>query len=142
MPVVWLHVPTSWHWSLAAQTTGFDPVQVPFWQVSVCVHALLSLQAVPLLAFDVEQAPAFGSQTATWHESEGVQVNESHGCAIRATFSSWIDQVAVLAGIDGVWILKKRAVWVGKLIVTTWLVPVPVAMAFPKFVPSFDTNTE
>jgi hypothetical protein len=50
--------------------------------------------------------------------------------------------VAVLTGISGVWILTKRAVCVGTLIVTTWLLPVPVAMALPKFVPSFDTNTE
>ena len=28
-------------------STGFAPVQVPDWQVSVCVHALPSLQDVP-----------------------------------------------------------------------------------------------
>jgi hypothetical protein len=43
-PVDGLQVPASWHWSDAVQTTGFVPVQVPFWQVSVCVHALASSQ--------------------------------------------------------------------------------------------------
>src|SRR5438876_5695839 len=64
-PVDVLQVPATWHWSEAVQTTGFEPVQVPDWQVSVCVQALPSLQAVPLAAFgfaeeqvDVLQAPA------------------------------------------------------------------------------------
>src|SRR5947199_10152356 len=47
-PVAALQVPATWHWSEAVQTTGFEPVQVPLWQVSVCVQALPSLQAVPL----------------------------------------------------------------------------------------------
>ncbi len=46
-PVLGLHVPATWHWSCAVQTTGFDPVHVPAWHVSVCVHALPSLHAVP-----------------------------------------------------------------------------------------------
>jgi hypothetical protein len=50
-PVAVLHVPASWHWSDAVHVTGLLPEQVPAWQVSVWVQALLSLQAVPL-AFD------------------------------------------------------------------------------------------
>lgn len=46
-PVEESHVPALWHWSLAVQTTGFEPVQVPAWHVSVRVHALPSLHAVP-----------------------------------------------------------------------------------------------
>jgi len=46
-PVPVLHTPTSWHWSLATHTTGFDPVQTPLWQVSVCVHWFASLHVVP-----------------------------------------------------------------------------------------------
>src|SRR2546425_1172573 len=37
------------------QTTGFEPVQTPAWQVSVCVQALPSLQAVPSAAGGFEQ---------------------------------------------------------------------------------------
>ena len=50
------------------QVTGFDPVQVPFWHVSVCVHMLPSLQLVPLVAFvGVGQVPVDGLQVpATW----------------------------------------------------------------------------
>ena len=42
-PVAGLHVPAVWHGSLAEQTCGLDPVQVPPEQTSVCVHALPSL---------------------------------------------------------------------------------------------------
>jgi hypothetical protein len=47
MPVAGLHVPATWHWSGAGQVTGFAPVHVPPWQVSVWVHAFPSLHAVP-----------------------------------------------------------------------------------------------
>ena len=67
-PVAGLQVPTSWHWSLAVQTTGFDPVHVPLWHASVCVQALPSLHAVPFGAFGFEQVPVAESHApATWH---------------------------------------------------------------------------
>jgi len=44
------------------------PVQVPAWQLSACVQALPSLQAVPLGLLGLEQAPLAGSQVpAAWH---------------------------------------------------------------------------
>jgi len=43
------------------QTTGLPPVHVPFWQVSVCVHAFESVHAVPLVT-GVCFTPATGSQ--------------------------------------------------------------------------------
>jgi hypothetical protein len=53
---------------------AFDPLQAPLWQVSVCVHAMPSLQAVPFGAAGFEQ-PAAGSQVpATWHASLATQV--------------------------------------------------------------------
>jgi hypothetical protein len=39
------------------QVTGLEPAQAPLWQVSVCVHALPSLQVVPFEAVGFEQAP-------------------------------------------------------------------------------------
>src|SRR6185295_15044783 len=33
-PVAGLQVPARWHWSLAAQVTGFVPEQMPAWQMS------------------------------------------------------------------------------------------------------------
>jgi hypothetical protein len=67
-PVAVLHVPAEWHWSEAEHTTGFAPVQVPDWQVSLCVHALPSLQAVPFAADGFEQAPvAVLHVPAEWH---------------------------------------------------------------------------
>src|SRR5438046_1477007 len=41
-PVAGSHTPAAWHWSAALQTTGVLPVQVPAWQVSVCMHAFPS----------------------------------------------------------------------------------------------------
>jgi len=46
----------------AAQTMGFAPVQVPVWQVSVCVQALPSLQDEPSAAAGFEQTPLCGLQ--------------------------------------------------------------------------------
>ena len=45
-PVPVLQIPAVWQLSKAEQTTRFEPVQAPAWQVSVCVQALPSLQLV------------------------------------------------------------------------------------------------
>jgi len=79
-PVLVLQVPTSWHWSEAVHTTGFEPMQVPFWQVSVCVQALPSVQVVPSVLLGFEHTPVDGSQVpATWHWSSAVQVTVEVG---------------------------------------------------------------
>src|SRR5207249_1589696 len=52
----------------------FLPVHTPLWQVSVCVQALPSLQALPLAFAGFEHVPAAGLQVpARWHWSEAVQ---------------------------------------------------------------------
>jgi hypothetical protein len=74
VPVLGLQVPATWHWSLAAQVTGFVPTQAPAWQVSTCVHRLPSLHAVPFAEAGFEHIPLVGSQTpATWHWSAAEQ---------------------------------------------------------------------
>src|SRR5437762_390332 len=66
-------VPAVWHWSATVHTTGFAPTQAPAWQVSLCVHALASLQLVPLGLAGLLQAPDAGLQTpAVWHWSAAV----------------------------------------------------------------------
>jgi hypothetical protein len=73
-PVVVSQVPAEWHWSLAVQTTGLAPVQMPAWQLSDWVQALPSLQAVLLGLAGFEQAPVVVSQVpAEWHWSLAVQ---------------------------------------------------------------------
>src|SRR5438093_419631 len=59
-PFAGSQVPAVWHWSEAEQVTGLEPVQVPLWQVSLCVQALPSSHAVPLAAAGLEQAPVLG----------------------------------------------------------------------------------
>ena len=67
-PVPVSHVPAVWHWSLAVHVTGFAPVQTPLWHVSVCVHALPSLHAVPFIAVGFEHAPVLVLHVpAVWH---------------------------------------------------------------------------
>ncbi len=74
-PVVGSHVPAAWHWSDATQSTGLDPVHTPASQVSVRVHALPSLHAVPFGTSGFEQTPLAGSQVpTTWHWSEATQI--------------------------------------------------------------------
>ncbi|HSD10389.1 MAG TPA: hypothetical protein VLF14_05375, partial [Candidatus Binatia bacterium] len=61
VPVAGLQVPATWHWSLAVQTTEFEPVQAPLWQVSVCVQASPSLQEAPSALAGLEHAPVVES---------------------------------------------------------------------------------
>src|SRR5947207_3618420 len=78
-PLAGSQVPTWWHWSWAAQTTGFVPVQLPPWQVSAWVQASPSLQAVPSGLAGFEQTPLAGSHVPTlWHEPEGTRPKGSH----------------------------------------------------------------
>src|SRR5438093_799837 len=72
-PEAGLQMPAVWHWLAAVHTTGFAPTEAPAWQVSVCVHALPSLQLVPLGLAGLLQAPDAGLQTpAVWHWSAAV----------------------------------------------------------------------
>jgi hypothetical protein len=63
VPVDGWHVPATLHAAAAGHVTGFAPTQLPFWQVSVCVHMLPSEQVVPFVAFvGAEHVPVDG-----WH---------------------------------------------------------------------------
>src|SRR5580698_1083350 len=55
---------------MAWHTTGLPPVQVPATQLSLCVHALLSLHAVPSVTVGFEHVPEAGLQVpVVWHWS-------------------------------------------------------------------------
>jgi hypothetical protein len=74
VPLLTSQVPAAWHWSDAEQTTGFAPVQVPAWHVSVCVQAFPSLQVAPSALLGFEHVPLLTSQVpAAWHWSEAEQ---------------------------------------------------------------------
>src|SRR5215831_5291641 len=54
---------------------SFVPMQVPAWQVSVCVQALPSLQLAPSAFAGFEQTPLAGLHVpATWHWSSALHV--------------------------------------------------------------------
>ena len=73
--------------------TGFAPVHTPAWQLSVCVHALPSLHAVPFGAFGFEQLPVDTSHTpATWHASLAVHTFAVPGVQVPAWQVSLIVQ--------------------------------------------------
>ena len=61
-PVLAWQDPASWHSSLAEQITGLPPTQAPAAQVSACVHAFPSSQAVPVSGAHV---PSTGAPAAT-----------------------------------------------------------------------------
>ena len=62
-PVPVLQLPATWQASEAAHTTGFPPVHVPDWHVSVCVQAFPSEQLVPFGdAASLGHAAAFPGQ--------------------------------------------------------------------------------
>jgi hypothetical protein len=67
-PVLVLHAPAVWHWSAAAQVTGFAPVQVPAWQESDCVQALPSVHEEPSAFAGFEHTPVPVLHVpAEWH---------------------------------------------------------------------------
>jgi hypothetical protein len=67
-PVAGSQVPATWHALEATQAIGLEPVQMPAWQVSVCVQALASLQAAPFARTGLSQVPVAGLQVpAVWH---------------------------------------------------------------------------
>jgi hypothetical protein len=69
-----LQTPAFWHWPGAAQVTAVPPVHAPARQVSLCVQALLSLQAVPSGLFADEQVPVAGlHEPAVVHEPAAPQ---------------------------------------------------------------------
>jgi hypothetical protein len=67
-PVDGLQAPATWQAFDAVQTIGFDPVQMPATQVSVCEQALASLHSDPSARAGLSQAPVDGLQVpAAWH---------------------------------------------------------------------------
>ncbi len=73
-PVLGSQLPAAWQASLAEHVRGLAPMQRPPRQVSLRVHGLLSLQAVPSGALGFVQVPVDGSHDpARWHGSEAVQ---------------------------------------------------------------------
>ncbi len=84
VPVCGLHVPASWHWSGALQTTAAPGTHWPFasqWSPpSAPVQALPSEQDVPLDFTGLEQVPVCGSHVpASWHWSEAMQTTAAPG---------------------------------------------------------------
>jgi hypothetical protein len=74
-PLAGSQVPATWHASLAVQVTRLAPVHVPARQVSLCVHALPSVHAVPSEALGLEHVPELGSHVpAMWHASLAAHV--------------------------------------------------------------------
>jgi hypothetical protein len=108
VPVAGSQTPTSWHWSEAEQTTGLPPTHSPFWQVSVRVQALPSLQAEPFGLSGLEQAPVAGSQTpATWHWSSAWQTTGVPGVQTPPWHvSPWVQAFPSSHGVPFGWLVQ------------------------------------
>ena len=86
MPVDWLQVPATWHWSCAVQTMGVPALQFPApSQVSAPLQGLPSLHDVPEDAGACVQTP-FVPQVST---VQGLP--SSQDCAVHVPFGkpSW-----------------------------------------------------
>ncbi len=71
-PVAGLHVPATWHWSLAMQVVGVPVMHTPLLHAMVPVQAFPP-QPVPSGAAGFEQVPLLGLHTpATWQSSLAV----------------------------------------------------------------------
>jgi hypothetical protein len=116
VPLVGLQVPALWHWSDAAQTTGFAPVQMPLWQVSVWVHALASLQAEPFVFAGFEQTPVDGLQVPTsWHWSDAVQVTAVPATQVPVALHAsaplhWFESAQLVPAATGVCVTPPAGV--------------------------------
>jgi hypothetical protein len=67
-PLPGSHVPATWQASCATHVVAVPAWHEPAWQASPTVHALPSLQVVPLVASGFERAPVDGLHVpATWH---------------------------------------------------------------------------
>jgi hypothetical protein len=76
MPVLGLHVPAMWHWSLAPQTTGLDPVHAPPWQAYAWKQTFEPVQLVPFTTFDQAVVELAGIQT--WQTFAGFRVPDAY----------------------------------------------------------------
>ena len=87
------------------QTTGLLPVQVPAWQVSVCVQALPSVQVVPSALAGLEQVPVDGSQVpGVWHWSLAVQTTGFTPVHMPARqVSAWVQALPSVQGLPSAW---------------------------------------
>src|SRR5450432_3735071 len=63
LPLLGSQTPAKWQSLEAGHVLGLAPMQMPFWQVSLCVQALASLQAVSFGCSGLEHWPLLGSQT-------------------------------------------------------------------------------
>ena len=121
-PVLGLHVPAAWHWSLAVQVTGLEPVHVPAMQLSLCVQALPSLQLEPSLLAGLVQAPVVGLQVpAEWHWSLAVQVFGLAPVHVPATqVSVWVQALPSLQLVPSVFAGLEQAPLVGSQVPALW----------------------
>ncbi len=98
------------------------PAHFPAWQVSVCVQALPSSQALPSGFAGFEHEPVVGSQVpASWHESAAPQVT---GFVPVQTppwqLSVWVQALPSLqAAPSGFAVLEQRPV-AGSQVPASW----------------------
>src|SRR5207245_2531427 len=121
-PLAGSQTPATWHWSSALQTTGFAPVQVPAWQVSVWVQALPSLQAAPSALAGVEQVPLAGSQMpATWHWSRALQTTGFAPVQVPAwQVSVWVQAFPSLQAAPSALAGLEQVPLAGSQVPATW----------------------
>src|SRR5207247_10825565 len=122
VPVAGSQVPAVWHWSEAGHPTGFVPTQAPAAQVSVCVHALPSVQGVPSTFVGLLQVPVAGSQVpAVWHWSEAVHPTGFVPTQTPAAqISVCVHALPSVQGVPSAWAGLVQATVAGSQVPAVW----------------------
>src|SRR5438552_715348 len=115
------------HWSggqalWAAQSAAGGPTQAPAAQISVCVHALPSVQGVPSAWAGLVQAPVAGSQVpAVWHWSEAVHTTGFVPTQAPATQASvCVHTLPSVQGVPSAWAGLVQAHVAGSQVPAVW----------------------
>src|SRR3989442_93373 len=97
-------------------------MQTPLSQVSVCVQALASLQAVPLVLAGFEHMPVAGLQVpAAWHWSEAVQTIGLEPMQVPLwQVSVWVQGLASLHGTPSSFAGSEQLPVAGSQVPASW----------------------
>src|SRR5437879_3587963 len=97
-------------------------MQAPAWQVSVCVQASPSVQALPPVLFGLEQVPLAGSQVpATWHWSRAVQTTGVVPTQAPAwQVSLWVQALPSLEEVPCALVGGEQVPLAGSQVPATW----------------------
>src|SRR5437867_2438067 len=97
-------------------------MQLPAWQVSLCVQASPSVQTLPSAVFGLEQVPLAGSQVpAAWHGSRASQTTVFAPVHVPARqVSVWVQASPSAQAVPSALFGLEQAPLAGSQVPATW----------------------